>query len=84
MRSSEIWRGAVALGFVAVPTSKAQGFSISFGAGGYVIHLLAQPAYVREIASEGPWDVDDLFRRFPLEMGHELRPSPFRWPGLDR
>jgi NAD(P)-dependent dehydrogenase (short-subunit alcohol dehydrogenase family) len=51
-----------------------------FGAVGHQITRLAGPAYAQTIKSDGPWDLDELFRRFPKEMGSELGPPRLPWP----
>jgi 3-oxoacyl-[acyl-carrier protein] reductase len=53
-----------------------------FGAGANVINRLAPPIFEQTITSEGAWDIDALFERFPLEFGRELPPAKFEWPGM--
>ena len=42
------------------------------GASGYQITLYRDMGMERQMFSEGPWDIDDLFRRFPEELSAGL------------
>ena len=49
------------------------------GASGYQITLYRDMGMERQMFSDGPWDIDDLFRRFPQELSAGLEP-----PGAER
>jgi NAD(P)-dependent dehydrogenase (short-subunit alcohol dehydrogenase family) len=51
-----------------------------FGAVGYQIARLNDLGYAGIMKSDGPWDPDALFERFPKEMGTELPRKALPWP----
>jgi hypothetical protein len=51
-----------------------------FAAAGYQITRLDRPRSLHTMTSEGPWDLDALFERFPAEFGGELRLRRMSWP----
>lgn len=66
---------------VYLVSDKANGITGQlFAASGYQITRFEQPQPVHTIRSDGPWDLDDLFRRFPEEFGAQLSLPPTRWP----
>ena len=50
------------------------------GASGYQITLYRDMAMERQMFSDGPWDIDDLFRRAPNELGAGLEPPSAERP----
>jgi NAD(P)-dependent dehydrogenase (short-subunit alcohol dehydrogenase family) len=46
----------------------------------FQIDRLGDLQYDQSIVSDGPWDLETLFERFPKEMGPDLRREPLPWP----
>jgi NAD(P)-dependent dehydrogenase (short-subunit alcohol dehydrogenase family) len=51
-----------------------------FRAVGYQIDRLGDLVHDRTMKSDGPWELDSLFDRFPQEMGPDLERQPLPWP----
>jgi len=51
-----------------------------FRAVGYQIDHLGDLAFDHTMTSDGPWDFEDLAKRFPEEMGGKLLREPLPWP----
>jgi NAD(P)-dependent dehydrogenase (short-subunit alcohol dehydrogenase family) len=51
-----------------------------FRAVGFQVDRLADLQYDRSMSSDGPWNLDSLFERFPQEMGPDLQRTPLPWP----
>ena len=51
-----------------------------FAVSGYQITRFELPQPAQTIRSDGPWDIDQLFERFPRAFGADLSLEPLRWP----
>jgi NAD(P)-dependent dehydrogenase (short-subunit alcohol dehydrogenase family) len=51
-----------------------------FRAVGFQIDRLGDLEYDRAMTTDGPWQLDSLFDRFPKEMGTDLTRQPLPWP----
>jgi NAD(P)-dependent dehydrogenase (short-subunit alcohol dehydrogenase family) len=51
------------------------------GASGYQVTLYRDMEMERQMMSPGPWDIDDMFERFPRQVGEGLQPPSGRAPG---
>ncbi len=51
-----------------------------FACSGFTISRLELPQPVATIRSDGPWDLDDLWERFPPAFGRELSLGPYELP----
>jgi NAD(P)-dependent dehydrogenase (short-subunit alcohol dehydrogenase family) len=47
---------------------------------GYEVGRLGMLRYFPTMANLGPWDVDTLADRLPVELGPDLQPLPMPWP----
>ena len=51
-----------------------------FACSGFTISRLELPQPTGTIRSDGPWDLDDLWERFPEAFGSDLRLDPYALP----
>ena len=50
---------------------------------GYQIARMDAVTFGKSMTSEGPWNVERLFERFPEELGPDLSRQPLPWPPPD-
>ena len=51
---------------------------------GYEVGRLGMLRYAPTMTNLGPWDVDLLAQRLPVELGPDLQPLPMPWPEPER